>query len=180
MFAMPPGTDDPDILAGSEIIEQMIADATGKEVQREMPEGVVEAVRQGQADVALMSPFSTALAVKYGSVAPWWSGRAMTSRRRSAIHGRTAASTPSLTSPASRLLSLIRVPPQAISCRSPLLADNGLTDGEDYEFTFAGGHDSAMLAMSAYLGVPWTSVMPASLPRPLAVMVLSPVSIAVV
>jgi hypothetical protein len=104
----------------------------------------------------------------------------MTSRRRSAIHGRTAASTPSLTSPASRLLSLIRVPPQAISCRSPLLADNGLTDGEDYESTFAGGHDSAMLAMSAYLGVHWTSVMPASLPRPLEVMVLSPVSIAVV
>jgi len=58
VFAMPPGTDDPDVLAEAGIIEGLIAEATGREVQREMPAdylGVVEAVRQGHVDVALMS-----------------------------------------------------------------------------------------------------------------------------
>lgn len=150
VFAMPPGTDDPDILAESEIIEKVIADATGKEVQREMPAdylGVVEAVRQGHVDVALMSPFSTALAVKNGSVDPLvvWKGD---DKPASFCYSRPGSGIDSIADVAGKQVAFVD-PGSTTGYFMPksLLADNGLTDGEDYESTFAGGHDSAMLAM---------------------------------
>ncbi|OIH85713.1 hypothetical protein BLJ79_06055 [Arthrobacter sp. UCD-GKA] len=98
VFAMPPGTDDPDILSEAKVIQGFIAEATGKDVTREMPAdylGVVEAVRQGHVDVAVMSPFSTALAVKNGSVDPLivWNKDA-TNLPPTATPSRAAASNP--------------------------------------------------------------------------------------
>lgn len=150
VFAMPPGTDDPDVLVEAGIIEGLITEATGKEVQREMPAdylGVVEAVRQGHVDVALMSPFSTALAVKNGSVDPLvvWKGD---DKPASYCYSKPGSGIESIDDVAGKQVAFVD-PGSTTGYFMPksLLADNGLVDGQDYQSTFAGGHDSAMLAM---------------------------------
>lgn len=150
VFAMPPGADDPDILTESVVIEKMIAEATGREVAKEMPAdylGVVEAVRQGHVDVALMSPFSTALAIENGSVDPLvvWKGD---DEPASTCYSHPDSDITSIADVAGKQVAFVD-PGSTTGYFMPksLLAENGLVDGEDYQSTFAGGHDSALLAM---------------------------------
>jgi phosphonate transport system substrate-binding protein len=151
VFAMPPGTDDPDILSEAKVIQGFIAEATGKEVSREMPAdylGVVEAVRQGHVDVAVMSPFSTALAVKNGSVDPLIVWNKDATKPASYCYAKPGSGIESIADVAGKTVSFVD-PGSTTGYFMPksLLADNGLIDGEDYESAFAGGHDSALLAM---------------------------------
>lgn len=149
-FAMPPGTDDPDLITQVDVVAGMVADATGREVETERPAdymAVVESVRSGFVDVALMSPFSAALAVKNDSVTPIVAWKAET----------TPASL-CLVQADSELQDIADFAGHQIAFVDPgsatghflpksLLVDNGLIDGKDYTSTFAGGHDSAVLAM---------------------------------
>lgn len=150
VFAMPPGTDDPDILGQAEVLMTHIEEATGREVELETPAdylGVVEAVRQGFVDVALMSPFSTALAVANGSVAPLLAWEA-SDEPASTCYVLADSPIESVEDVAGRQVAFVD-PGSTTGYFMPtsLLAEHGLVDGEDYTSTFAGGHDSAMLAM---------------------------------
>lgn len=151
VFAMPPGTDDPDILSEATLIQEYIGEATGQEVKREMPAdylGVVEAVRQGHVDVAVMSPFSTALAIKNGSVDPLIVWTKDTEKPASFCYSRPGSGIESIADVAGKTVAFVD-PGSTTGYIMPksLLVDNGLIDGKDYESTFAGGHDSALLAM---------------------------------
>lgn len=149
-FAMPPGTDDPDLITSVDAVADMVSEATGREVETERPAdymAVVESVRSGFVDVALMSPFSAALAVKNDSVTPLVAWKAET----------TPASL-CLVPADSELKDIGDFAGHQIAFVDPgsatghflpksLLVDNGMVDGEDYTSTFAGSHDSAVLAM---------------------------------
>lgn len=149
-FAFPPGTDEGDLTAQVAAIGDQIAEITGREVTVEQPAdymAVVEAVRSGFVDVAVMSPFSTALAFQNESVVPLvtWDAE-------------QEPASVCIVLPDSEIETLDDFAGHQIAFVDPgsttgyfmpksLLAGNGLVDGEDYESTFAGGHDSAVLAL---------------------------------
>ncbi|WP_167047232.1 phosphate/phosphite/phosphonate ABC transporter substrate-binding protein [Salinibacterium sp. ZJ454] len=149
-FAMPPGTDDPDTLLQVDSVAAMIEEATGREVEVENPAdymAVVEAVRSGFVDVALMSQFSTALAVENGAVSPIlvWE-----SEKRPAAVCLVRADSEIQTIDDFAGHSIAFVDPGSTTGHfmpKSMLTQNGLIDGKDYESTFAGSHDSAILAM---------------------------------
>lgn len=150
VFAMPPGTDDPDMLTQVSTVAEMIATATGREVISENPAdymAVVEAVRSGFVDVALMSQFSTALASANGSVTPLltWKGEKLPA---ALCLVRIDSDISTITDVVGHSVAFVD-PGSTTGHFMPksLLAQNGLTDGADYTSTFAGGHDSAVLAM---------------------------------
>lgn len=149
-FAMPPGTDDPDMLAQVDVIAEQIAEITGREVEVENPAdymAVVEAVRSGFVDIALMSPFSTALAYQNGSVEPIivWDAEA---EPASLCLVPTDSEIQTLEDFRGGQIAFVD-PGSTTGYFMPKshLAKNDLVDGEDYTSTFAGGHDSAILAM---------------------------------
>lgn len=149
-FAFPPGTDDPDMLGQVDAVAAEIAEITGREVEVENPAdymAVVEAVRSGFVDIAIMSPFSTALAYQNESVDPLivWEAE-------------QEPASVCLVLPDSEIETLEDFRGHQIAFVDPgsttgyfmpksHLAKNDLIDGEDYESTFAGGHDSAILAL---------------------------------
>jgi phosphonate transport system substrate-binding protein len=150
VFAMPPGTDDPDTLLQVDAVTAMIADATGRSVKTENPAdymAVVEAVRSGFVDVALMSQFSTALAIANGSVSPLivWESETLPA---SVCLVPADSEIEQISDFAGHQIAFVD-PGSTTGHFMPksMLAQNGLVDGEDYRSTFAGGHDSAILAM---------------------------------
>jgi phosphonate transport system substrate-binding protein len=149
-FAFPPGTDDPDMLAQVDIVAEQLAEVTGREVAVENPAdymAVVEAVRSGFVDVAIMSPFSTALAFQNGSVEPLvvWDAESEPASLCLVLDD-----SPIETVEDFRGGQIAFVDPGSTTgyfMPKSFLADNDLVDGEDYDSTFAGGHDSAILAL---------------------------------
>lgn len=149
-FAFPPGSDDEDMTAQIEVVADQLAEVTGREVELEKPAdymAVVEAVRSGFVDVAIMSPFSTALAFQNESVDPLvvWDAE-------------QEPASVCLVPADSEIEKLEDFRGHQIAFVDPgsttgyfmpksLLSENDLIDGEDYTSTFAGGHDSALLAM---------------------------------
>lgn len=149
-FAMPPGTDDPDILSQMDDVAALLAEATGREVETANPAdymAVVEAVRGGFVDIALMSQFSTALAFANGSVVPLvtWKGE---EEPASLCLVQADSAIQTLDDFAGHTIAFVD-PGSTTGHFMPksLLKKNGLTDGQDYSSVFAGGHDSAVLAM---------------------------------
>lgn len=147
---MPPGTDDPDLLTQVDTVAALIEEATGREVATENPAdymAVVEAVRSGFVDVALMSQFSTALAVANGSVSPLlvWEAE---SEPAALCLVRADSDIQDIADVAGGQVAFVD-PGSTTGHFMPksMLTQNGLVDGEDYQSTFVGGHDSAMLAM---------------------------------
>ncbi len=150
VFAMPPGTDDPELATQVDTVAALIAEATGREVVVEQPAdylGVVEAVRNGFVDVALMSPFSTALAVENGSVDPLLAWEA-DQEPASYCLVRADSDIEELADVEGRTIAFVD-PGSATGHFMPRsqLAQEGLVAGEDYTSTFSGGHDSGILAM---------------------------------
>ncbi len=149
-FAFPPGSDDEDMTAQIEVVAGQLAEVTGREVELEKPAdymAVVEAVRSGFVDVAIMSPFSTALAFQNDSVDPLvvWDAE-----QEPASVCLVAADSEIETLEDFRGHQIAFVDPGSTTgyfMPKSLLAENDLIDGEDYTSTFAGGHDSALLAM---------------------------------
>jgi phosphonate transport system substrate-binding protein len=152
VFAMPPGTEDGELGKETELIKGYIAEAAGVEVKKETPAdylGVVEAIRQGHVDVALTSPFATSLAVKNGSVDPLIVWKSPGDKPASHCYS----------SPGSGINTLEDVKGKKVAFVDPgsstgyfmpkaMFVKAGLEDGKDYQSTFAGGHDSALLALT--------------------------------
>ncbi|NRI65839.1 phosphate/phosphite/phosphonate ABC transporter substrate-binding protein [Rhodococcus sp. MS16] len=150
IFATPPGTDDVKELAIMTDVADMMGTATGKTVKHESPAdylGVVEAVRNGFVDVAVLSPFSAALAFKTGSVEPIlaWNGAPDPA---SYCLAKSDSTIQSVTDIKGHQVAFVD-PGSTTGYFMPkaMMAEAGLTDGTDYKSTFAGGHDSAVLAL---------------------------------
>ncbi|WP_129666984.1 phosphate/phosphite/phosphonate ABC transporter substrate-binding protein [Phytoactinopolyspora endophytica] len=150
-FAVPPGADDPELLAQLDTMSGAVAEATGREIQQESPAsylGVVEAVRNGHVDVAMLSPFAAALGLEAGSVDPllvWGAEDQPASVCLSGIDSGidnvedVAGAQVAFVDPGSTTGHFM---PRA------LFAEAGFEADEDYEMTFAGGHDSAILGLA--------------------------------
>lgn len=149
-FAFPPGTDDPNAILLVEKVAELISSVTGREVRTENPAdymAVVEAVRSGFVDVALMSQFSVALAIETDALSPLivWEAEQLPAalclvrsdspiQKIEDLRGRQIA----FVDPGSTTGHFM---PRS------LLSQVGLEYQVDYQATFAGGHDTAILAM---------------------------------
>lgn len=150
-FAIPPGADDPELLTQLDTMSAAVADATGREVEMESPTsylGVVEAVRNGHVDVAMLSPFAAALGLKAGSVDPLLVWDADDEPASVCLSGAdsgiddvedVAGAQVAFVDPGSTTGHFM---PRA------MFAEAGLEADRDYEMTFAGGHDSALLGLA--------------------------------
>jgi phosphonate transport system substrate-binding protein len=149
-FALPPGTDDPEAILQIGTIANYIGEITGREVVEENPAdymAVVEAMRSGFVDVALMSQFSTALAVKIGAVSPLvvWEAEQLP-----ASLCLVDADGPIQSLEDFRGGQIAFVDPGSTTGHfmpRSMLTQAGLVYDEDYRATFAGGHDTAILAL---------------------------------
>ena len=149
-FATPPGTDDPEEQQIMADLATMVGEASGRPIKNLQPAdylGVVEAVRNGSVDVAVLSQFSAALAYKTDSVDPllvWGASK----EPASFCLTRTDSGVNSLADLKGRQVAFVD-PGSTTGYFMPksLLAKSGLTDGTDYKSTFAGSHDSAVMAM---------------------------------
>ncbi len=149
-FAFPPGTDDPEAIAQVATIAELISESLGREVRTENPAdymAVVEAVRAGFVDVALMSPFSTALAIRTNAVRPLvaWQAEQLPA---SICFVRADSDIWTLDDLRGRQVAFVD-PGSTTGHFMPraMLAEAGLTMDTDYRATFAGGHDTAILAL---------------------------------
>jgi phosphonate transport system substrate-binding protein len=149
-FATPPGTDDPEEQKIMADLSTMVGEASGRTVKNLQPAdylGVVEAVRNGSVDVAVLSQFSAALAYKTDSVDPLlvWGA---SSEPASFCLARTDSAINTLADVKGRQVAFVD-PGSTTGYFMPksLMAKAGLTDGTDYKSTFAGSHDSAVMAM---------------------------------
>ena len=98
-FATPPGTDDPEEQKIMADLSTMVGEASGRTVKNLQPAdylGVVEAVRNGSVDVAVLSQFSAALAYKTDSVDPLLVWGASTEPARKPPCQRSCASSASI------------------------------------------------------------------------------------
>ena len=151
VFAMPPSPEDADINEAATEMKNIISNATGLKVDQEMPAdylGVVEALRQGHVDVAFMSPFSTALAVKNGSVDPLVVWEADAAKPASFCYARPDSGIKKLEDVRGKQVAFVD-PGSATGYFMPssMFTEAGMVNGTDYKSTFAGGHDTAMLAL---------------------------------
>lgn len=149
-FAFPPGTEDPEQLAQIEPLADMIGEATGREVATESPAdylGVVEAVRTGHVDVAFLSPFAAAIGNQAGGLdvgLAWEAG----DDPAGVLLARAGSDIEALEDVAGHEVAFVD-PGSTTGHFMPraALAEAGLEAGTDYEMTYAGGHDSAILAL---------------------------------
>lgn len=149
-FAFPPGTDDPNAILQVEKIAQLIGSVTGREVKTEDPAdymAVVEAVRSGFVDVALMSQFSVALAIETDALSPLivWEAEKLPA---SLCLVRSDSPIESMEDMQGKQIAFVD-PGSTTGHFMPrsLLTKVGLEYQVDYQATFAGGHDTAILAM---------------------------------
>ncbi|MGP0223604.1 phosphate/phosphite/phosphonate ABC transporter substrate-binding protein [Paenarthrobacter sp. NCHU4564] len=151
VFATPPGTDDPKEQAIFTDLAAMVGEASGREVTNLQPAdylGVVEAVRNGSVDVAILSQFSAALAYKTESVDPLLVWGASTEPASFCLARKDSG----IQSPADvKGKQVAFIDPGSTTgyfMPKSVFAKAGLVDGTDYKSTFAGSHDSAVLAMA--------------------------------
>lgn len=151
VFATPPGTDDPSEHTIMNDLSAMVGEASGRTVKNLQPAdylGVVEAVRNGSVDVAILSQFAAALAYKTESVDPLlvWGA---SPEPASFCLTKTDSGINTLADVKGRQVAFVD-PGSTTGYFMPksLLAKSGLTDGTDYRSTFAGGHDTAVMAMA--------------------------------
>jgi phosphonate transport system substrate-binding protein len=149
-FAFPPGTDDPNTIVLVEEVAKLIGSVTGREVKTENPAdymAVVEAVRSGFVDVALMSQFSVALAIETDALTPLvvWKSEQLPA---ALCLVRNDSSIQSMDDMRGKQVAFVD-PGSTTGHFMPrsLFAKTGLEYQVDYEATFAGGHDTAILAM---------------------------------
>jgi phosphonate transport system substrate-binding protein len=149
-FAFPPGTDDPNAILQVERIAQLIASVTEREVRTENPAdymAVVEAVRSGFVDVALMTQFSVALAIETKALSPLivWEAEQLPA---SLCLVRSDSPIKSMQDMRGKQIAFVD-PGSTTGHFMPrsLLKKVGLEYQVDYKATFAGGHDTAILAM---------------------------------
>jgi phosphonate transport system substrate-binding protein len=152
-FATLPVTDDPGAETPVVELAALLEQETGYQVEiTDVPNysAVIEAVRAGHEDIGIMSAFPTAMAVNTGEVDPLiaWPGAG---------------------DPVSRCVVLADSPIESLDDVTPehtvafadpasssgffmpvyLLDQAGLTQDEDYQVLFSGGHDRSQLALKS-------------------------------
>ncbi|MFJ4030241.1 phosphate/phosphite/phosphonate ABC transporter substrate-binding protein [Paenarthrobacter sp. NPDC089989] len=151
VFATPPGTDDPNEQAIFTDLANMVGEASGRTVTNQQPAdylGVVEAVRNGSVDVAVLSQFSAALAYKTGSVDPLLVWGASTEPASFCLARKDSGITSAADVKGHQVAFVDPGSTTGYFMPKSLFAKAGLVDGTDYKSTFAGSHDSAVLAMA--------------------------------
>ncbi|ASN19287.1 hypothetical protein CGK93_05980 [Arthrobacter sp. YN] len=151
VFATPPGTDDPDEQAIMADLATMVGDASGRTVTNLQPAdylGVVEAVRNGSVDIAVLSQFSAALAYKTDSVDPLLVWPASTEPASFCLARKDSGIQTAADVKGKQVAFIDPGSTTGYFMPKSLLAKAGLTDGTDYKSTFAGSHDSAVLALA--------------------------------
>ncbi|MFO7960223.1 MAG: phosphate/phosphite/phosphonate ABC transporter substrate-binding protein [Nitriliruptoraceae bacterium] len=152
VFAFPPGAEDPEQLDLIQPVADLVGEITGREVETQIPAdylGVVEALRNGFVDVAVLSPFATAIgraSADLDIILAWEAGDA--DLPASAIVVRADSDITTLDDLRGRNIAFV----DAGSSTGHFmprgyLVEQGLVADEDYEFTFAGGHDSALFGV---------------------------------
>lgn len=152
VFAFPPGAEDPDQLNLIQPVADLVGEITEREVDTQIPAdylGVVEALRNGFVDVAVLSPFATAIgraSADLDIILAWEAGDADVPA--SAIVVREDSDIFTLDDLRGRNLAFV----DAGSSTGHFmprgyLVEQGLVADEDYDFTFAGGHDSALFGV---------------------------------
>lgn len=152
IFAFPPGAEDPDQLQLIQPVADLVGDITGREVETQIPAdylGVVEALRNGFVDVAVLSPFATAIgraSADLDIILAWEAGDADVPA--SAIVVREDSDITSLEDLRGRTVAYV----DAGSSTGHFmprgyLVEQGLVADDDYDYTFAGGHDSALFGV---------------------------------
>ncbi|MFO7779499.1 MAG: phosphate/phosphite/phosphonate ABC transporter substrate-binding protein [Nitriliruptoraceae bacterium] len=152
VFAFPPGAEDPEQLDLIQPVADLVGEITDREVETQIPAdylGVVEALRNGFVDVAVLSPFATAIgraSADLDIVLAWEAGDA--DLPASAIVVRADSDITTLEDLRGRNVAFV----DAGSSTGHFmprgyLVEQGLVADEDYEFTFAGGHDSALFGV---------------------------------
>ena len=163
-FATLPISDDPNAETPVEEIAALLAEETGYEVEiTDVPNysAVIEAIRSWHEDIGIMSAFPTAMGVNTGEVDP-------------------LVAWPGDDSPVARCVVLADSPIRTLEDITPddtvafadpasssgyfmpvyMLDRAGLTQGEDYEVLFSGGHDRSQLALkSGQVDVTCTAAM---------------------
>lgn len=152
VFAFPPGAEDPDQLALIQPVADLVGEITAREVDTQIPAdylGVVEALRNGFVDVAVLSPFATAIgraSADLDIILAWEAGDADVPA--SAIVVREDSDIESLDDLAGRTVAFVDAGSSTGHFMPRgFLVEQGLIGDEDYEFTFAGGHDSALFGV---------------------------------
>lgn len=152
VFAFPPGAEDPEQLDLIQPVADLVGEITGREVDTQIPAdylGVVEALRNGFVDVAVLSPFATAIgraSADLDIILAWEAGDA--DIPASAIVVRADSDITTLDQLRGSTVAFV----DAGSSTGHFmprgyLVEQGLVADEDYEFTFAGGHDSALFGV---------------------------------
>src|SRR5690625_1685402 len=150
-FATLPVTDDPGAETPVVELAALLEEETGYKVEiTDVPNysAVIEAVRAGHEDIGIMSAFPTAMAVNTGEVDPLvaWPGDDAPVARCVVLAD----------SPLQNLEDI--TPDHTVAFADPasssgyfmpvyMLDQAGLTQDEDYEVLFSGGHDRSQLAL---------------------------------
>lgn len=152
-FATLPVTDDPAEEAPGEAIAELLAEETGQDVHViDAPtySAVIESVRAGHEDFAVMSGFPSAMAVNTGEVDALisWPGREGPASRCIVLQDSPLRSLADIT--AEHTVAFAD-PASSSGYFMPLytLDQAGLTQGEDYQVLFSGGHDRSQLALKS-------------------------------
>lgn len=163
-FATLPVTDDPNAETPVAEIAELLAAETGYEVEiTDVPNysAVIEAIRAGHEDIGIMSAFPSAMGVNTGEVD-------------------SLVAWPGDDAPVARCVVLAESPIRSLEDITPehtvafadpasssgyfmpvyMLDQAGLTQDEDYEVLFSGGHDRSQLALkSGQVDVSCTAAM---------------------
>jgi phosphonate transport system substrate-binding protein len=151
VIGMPPGEDSPEMLQFQETVTEIFEEATGKEVEVQTAAdylGVIEALRGGHIDAALMSPFATVIGMETAPLELLLAGpggddpaSVIATPATSGITGleQLEGKTVTLVDPASTTGNLM---PRLT------LAAAGLEMDADYDVAFAGGHDAVATALA--------------------------------
>ncbi|OFI37669.1 hypothetical protein BIU82_07270 [Arthrobacter sp. SW1] len=151
VFATPPGTDDPEEQSIMKDLATMVGEASGRQVKNLQPAdylGVVEAVRNNSVDVAILSQFSAALAYKTGSVDPLMVWPASKEPAAFCLAKKDSGITKPQNLKGRQIAFVDPGSTTGYFMPKALFKKAGLTDGTDYKSTFAGSHDSAVLALA--------------------------------
>lgn len=170
IFATTPLGDDPTAVNPTVELARILGEETGRKVEvKDVPDylAVVEAVRNGHADFAMMSGFPSALAVNTGEVDPLIAWKGSTEPVSSCI---VMADSP--------MKSLDDITPETtIAFADPasssgyfmpafMLDNAGLEKDKDYKALFSGGHDLSFIALEeGQADVACTSTMLTQMPE---------------
>lgn len=149
-FSMPPTNDDPTAIRQTEVVADLIAGITGRQVTLQptqtYPE-LLESLAAGTTDIALTSQFATALAVERGLMDPilvWEDGAHPTA----VCLVRADSDVESLADFHDHRIAYVDADAAGYLLPRAMLAQEGLTEGEDYSVTSRDTHDAAVLAVT--------------------------------